>query len=74
MAIINIPQASTLSLKVQTGISGSGAPVFKLRNYGNMKPASTNENVYSVATSLAALQKHALIGVARQDNSSLVTE
>ena len=74
MAVVRIPQGARLQMKVQTGINNSGAPVFRVRSLQNLKNNAIDADIYSVAQGLSGLQKHALIGVSRQDDISLVQE
>ncbi|MDU4962151.1 MAG: DUF1659 domain-containing protein [Sporomusaceae bacterium] len=74
MAIVNIPQASRLQIKVQTGLNANGAPVLRVRSLQNLKPAAADAAVYAVAQGLAGLQQHSLIAVSRQNDANLVEE
>lgn len=58
MAIISMPQAKRLQIKVQTGYGTSGAAIYSLRNFYNVKPAAAAADLYAVGQSLAGLQSH----------------
>lgn len=74
MAVVNMPQAARLQIKVQTGINASGAPVYRVRTMQNLKNAADDASVYAVAQGLASLQQHALTAISRQDDSSLIEQ
>lgn len=74
MAIVKMPQSATLALRVQTGISGTGAPVFKNVNFSSIKTAAPEANLYAVAQSLSTLQNHTLVAINRTETSSLIEQ
>lgn len=74
MAVVNIPQKTTLSIQVQKGISDSGNPVYAYRNYANVKPDATVQDIFDVANALANLQVYALANIQRVDYSKLMNQ
>lgn len=74
MAVVSMPQASRLQIKVQTGLNASGAPVYRVRSLQNLKPAAADDAVYAVAQGLGSLQQHGVIAVSRQDGANLVEQ
>lgn len=56
MAVISEHTDSRITLVLQNGFNESGNPVFKSKTFNRVKPAATDELVFSVATSLASLQ------------------
>lgn len=74
MAIVKIPQAARLQIKVQTGINASGAPVYRVRSLQNLKTTADDASVYAVAQGFASLQQHTLTTISRQDDASIVEE
>ena len=74
MAVVKTPQESRIGIKVENGVSGAGVPVFKTLRFGNVKPATTDQNVLDVATSISALQDAALAAVTRTDDATLASE
>ncbi len=73
MAVINLPSPSRLQLRLLVGIV-EGKEIFRLRTFGNVKPAATDEDLMDVAQALGALQIHELDAVRRVDQSDLVEE
>lgn len=74
MAVVNIPQKTTLSIQVQKGISESGNPIYAYRNYSNVKPDATSQNIFHVANAIAGLQAYALASIQRVDYSKLMNQ
>lgn len=74
MAIVNMPQSSTLSLRVQTGIGTTGAPVYKNVNFNSLKPSAVDDSAYTVAQALSGLQKHTLVAINRVDTANLIEQ
>ena len=74
MAVVKIPQASTLGIKVQTGISPTGSPVFKTFRFGSVKPGALDADIFAVGQALAGLQKHSVTGLIREDNGELLNQ
>ena len=73
MAIQNIPQKTTLGIKLQTGLNAAGNPIYKTLSFSSVKPAATDENVYAVGLGLAGLQKYPPVGIARTNSSNLIS-
>lgn len=71
MAVAKVPQSSRLTMKVQTGVSASGSPVYRQRSFNNLKPAASDSDVYAVGQALAGLQIHTLASVTRVDDATL---
>ena len=74
MAVVKTPQESRIGIKLDNGLSGSGAAVFKTLRFGNVKPATTDQVVFDVAEEIAALQGKALAGISRTDDATLAAE
>ncbi|WP_425058516.1 hypothetical protein SCACP_31730 [Sporomusa carbonis] len=74
MAVVKVPQSGKVVLKVQTGVSATGSPVYRLRTFANIRPGAADSDVFAVAGGLAGLQQHTLVDVVRQDVSNLVNE
>lgn len=72
MAVVNIPKSTVMSIKVQTGVSGTGNPVYGFRNYGKVKPAATDSDIFDVAQALAGLQKYAVSSIQRINYGDLM--
>ncbi|KYZ76471.1 hypothetical protein AXX12_08545 [Anaerosporomusa subterranea] len=74
MAIVNMPQAARLQIKVQTGLNASGAPVYRVRSLQNLKNGTVDDSVYAVAQGLASLQQHTVVAISRQDDANLIDQ
>lgn len=74
MAIVNMPQAARLQIKVQTGLNASGAPVYRVRSLQNLKNGAVDDSVYTVAQGLASLQQHTVVAISRQDDVNLIEQ
>lgn len=72
MAVNKVPQGAKLVIKVQTGISATGNPVFRQRSYSNIKTTAADADMYAIGTGLAGLQKHSVESIFRTDESQLV--
>jgi len=40
MAVVKVPQSGKVVLKVQTGVSATGSPVYRLRTFANIRPGA----------------------------------
>jgi hypothetical protein len=74
MAVVKMPQAARLQIKVQTGLNASGAPVYRVRSLQNLKDEALDDSSYAVAQGLASLQQHTVIAVSRQDDANLIEQ
>jgi hypothetical protein len=73
MAITRNVNPSTLGIKVEAGLSATGAPLYKTVNFGGVKAAAIDQDVYDVAVALGGLQTHALAAIIRTDIGELIT-
>ena len=71
MPVVSIPGNSDLKLKFQTGVDGSGNPVYRRKTFNNVKAGTTDQDVYDVAVAIADLQEYTLAAVERANNSEL---
>ena len=74
MAIVKVPQSARLTVKIQTGLNDAGNPVFRSRNFANLKPDAADADVYSVGAGIAALQLHPVASILKLDEISLVDQ
>ncbi|QDR81976.1 DUF1659 domain-containing protein [Sporomusa termitida] len=74
MAVVKTPQSGKVVLKVQTGVSETGSPVFKLRTYTNIRSEATDDDIFAVAAGLGSLQQHTLVEIVRQDINTLINQ
>ena len=71
MAVLETPLGSTLRITLETGFDLDGSPINKNRNFRNVKPNATNQDVFDVANLLVSLQQHTLSAVQRIDEVHL---
>lgn len=74
MAVVRVATASRLTIKVQTGLSTSGSPVYRVRTYRNVKPAAPEADIFAVGQALGSLQKHTVSSIARVDEGDLMEQ
>ena len=74
MAVVKVPQSSNLKIKVQTGVSGTGNPVYKTLSFYGLKSTAADADVFAVGTGLSSLQKNTLIDIIRVDTNNLISE
>lgn len=74
MAVVETGKATKMILKVATGTSSSGQTIYSNRTISNVSPNVASATIFSIGTSLAALQSHALGSIARQDTAILVED
>ena len=74
MAVVTVPQSSTLTVKVQTGLNAAGNPVYKNLNFASVKPSAADADVYAVGVGFAGLQKYPAVNVARVNTDNLVNQ
>ncbi len=70
MAATNTAKPTSLSLKFITA-TVNGVNTYLSRTYNNIKAGATDDNVFSVATTLAALTTYTLSAVTRNDKGDL---
>ena len=64
---------SGLKLKFDCGQNPeTGKTIVRSRTFSNLDPNASAEDIYEVAETIASLQKHTLIEVAKIDNSTIV--
>lgn len=62
---------SQLRLIFETGVDGEGNPIYRNKNFNNIKTDASADALYAIATALAPLQEHVLSEIERNDTSSL---
>lgn len=65
---------TTLILKVQTGVNGSGNATYANRSFADINPEITNANLYTIGSKLASLQIYTLNKISRTDVTELTGE
>ncbi|QJW48465.1 DUF1659 domain-containing protein [bacterium BFN5] len=73
MAVVKMPQSSTIAVKLQKGVTTSGSPAYVTRNY-TAKSAAADQDLFDVAQALMGLQSYPVADIARVDNASLVNQ
>ena len=71
MAVVKTPQESRIGIKVANGTSASGAAQYKTLRFSNVKPASSDQDLFDVGVSIAGLQAATLAGISRTDEADL---
>lgn len=70
-SVVETKNPSSLKMKFDCGIGDNGRSIIRSRTYSNVKPTAAAVDVYNVADALASLQQHAVLEVAKQDNTLL---
>ncbi|WP_352418272.1 DUF1659 domain-containing protein [Proteiniborus sp.] len=65
---------SKLKLQLDGGLNDKGNPIVKSKTFSKVKTDAINDNLFSVASSLAGLQAMPLIGIKRVDEVELQQE
>lgn len=70
MAVTELNNPSSLKVKLSLG-KVDGKDKRKTKSYSNLKPSASADDVYAVGTTLMALQSHAVIEIAKIDNTTI---
>ena len=73
MAVVKMPQSSTIAIKLQKGVTTSGSPAYVTRNY-TCKATATDQDLFDVAQALMGLQSYPVADIARVDNAYLINQ
>ena len=73
LAVVKLPQSSTIAVKLQKGVTTSGSPAYVTRNY-IAKSTATDQDLFDVAQALVGLQSYSLAEISRVDNASLINQ
>ena len=73
MAVIKVPQDSTIAIKLQKGLTTSGSPAYVTRNYPG-KASAADQDLFDVAQGLMGLQAYPVANITRVDNANLVNQ
>lgn len=74
MAIISVIKDTKLKLQLDGGLNEKGNPIVKSKTFSKVKTDAVNDNLFTVAESLAGLQDMPLIGIKRVDETDLQQE
>ncbi len=72
MPVQTLPGYSRLQLRLQVGTDDKGSPIYRTRTYANVKPDSSDQDVYEVASVLGNLHEFEVSNVIRVDEAELV--
>ncbi|WP_427338019.1 DUF1659 domain-containing protein [Caloranaerobacter sp. DY30410] len=72
MAVNAVTKDSKIKLNLDGGVDQKGKQIVKSKTYSKVKTVATNEDVYSVAKTLANLQKMPVVSIRRIDEIELV--
>lgn len=71
MAVVKNANGSVMALKLQKGVTSTGAPAYVTRNYP-CKATAADQDIYDVAVAIAGLQNYPVDSIQRTDNANLV--
>ncbi|MDR4890143.1 DUF1659 domain-containing protein [Fredinandcohnia sp. QZ13] len=74
MAVLQDIQRTQLRFVFENGIDDKGKMTYKNKNYNNINPLVTAEDLFSVAISIEKLQTLPLVTLERNDSYSLANE
>lgn len=74
MMAVQEMKSSQLRLIFHIGDDEEGNPLFRTKNFQNVKPQATADNLYAVANALASLQQYDLYEIIRNDSSKVMEE
>ena len=74
MPVNKVPGVTTLRMQYQTGVDGSGDPIYRRKSLNNVKANAADQDLFDVAQAVSGLQEYTLVSVFRDDNSELVNE
>lgn len=65
---------STVSLKFKTGVDAKGKDVLKSQKFSNVKVTASNDDIYTVGTSLGTLLMYPVTDVIRDDSNQIINQ
>lgn len=74
MAIIANQADSKFKLVLDAGLDENNKAITKNKTFANVKTTSTDESIYTVATTLAGLQSYTLKNIKKYEEFDLVEE
>ncbi|MDD4588659.1 MAG: DUF1659 domain-containing protein [Heliobacteriaceae bacterium] len=72
MPVSATPLAATLRLVVQTGTTSQGQPTYQNRDFKAVKPQAADEDIFTVAQSLAGLMQPPVNKIERITTDQLI--
>ncbi len=73
MAVVKLPQKSTIAIKLQKGVTTTGSPAYVTRNYP-AKATAADQDLFDVALALMNLQSYPVADIERVDSAYLINE
>nr|WP_173813133.1 DUF1659 domain-containing protein [Dendrosporobacter quercicolus]NSL50122.1 DUF1659 domain-containing protein [Dendrosporobacter quercicolus DSM 1736] len=73
MALVKIPQKSTIAIKLQKGVTASGGAAYVTRNYP-AKPAAADQDLFDIGLALMDLQVYPVTDISRVDTAYLLNQ
>ena len=73
MAVIKIPQKSTIAIKLQKGVITTGSPAYVTRNYP-AKAAAADQDLFDVTLALMDLQSYPVTDIECVDSAYLINQ
>jgi len=74
MAIIANQADTKFKLVLNAGVDINNKNIIKNKTFANIKSVTTNDNIYNVANSLAALQSYTLTNIVKYEEFDLVQQ
>ncbi|QGU00850.1 hypothetical protein SYNTR_2256 [Candidatus Syntrophocurvum alkaliphilum] len=71
MPINATPVTSEMIINLDNGLSATGNVLVRARRYSGVKPDAANEDIYNIASEMAALQERQVINIQRRDITEL---
>lgn len=72
MAVETMKFGTKMVLKLDGGLNEKGEPIVKSKTYANVNTAAVDQDIYDVASTLAALQTRTLEGVHKLEETILI--
>lgn len=71
MAVTRKDKTTSILIVVETGTDAKGLPTYSTRVISGVNPAITDDDAFEIGKALAALQKHTLGKIERNDKAKL---
>ncbi len=65
---------SRLQIQMHLGVNEDGKDVTRTKSYSRIRSQASDQDLYDVALSLAALQEHPVVAIRRNSNASYEEE
>lgn len=71
MAITSVKNPSSLKMKFYCGKDENQKNIIRTRTYSNLRPDSTDQDVYDVGVAIGSLQKNNVVDIIKLDNTTI---